>query len=142
LLHNPKSSQALGYSAVVNSLAGRFDTALDHARQSIRLSPFDPVRYVPETLCTALFCTGRYQEATEAIERAIQYNPRFVPGYALRAACFVRLNKREEAGVEANRVLAMEPHFHCKVSLLQVAASTPKVAGPILTALKEAGLPE
>jgi TolB-like protein/class 3 adenylate cyclase len=46
LLHNPNSAQALGYSAVVNSLAGRFDTALDHARQSIRLSPFDPVRYI------------------------------------------------------------------------------------------------
>jgi adenylate cyclase len=143
LLHNPNSSQALGYSAVVNSLVGRFDTALERARQSIRLSPFDPVRYVPETaMCTAFFCTGRFAEATEAIERAIHYNPRFVPGYALRAACFVRLNKREEAGVEANRVLAMEPHFHCKVSLLQVAASTPKVSGPILTALKEAGLPE
>jgi adenylate cyclase len=143
LLHNPNSAQALGYSAVVNSLVGRFDTALDRARQSIRLSPFDPVRYIPETaMCTAFFCTGRFAEATEAIERAIQYNPRFVPGYALRAACFVRLNKREEARVEANSVLAMEPHFHCKVSLIQVAAGTPKVSGPILAALKEAGLPE
>jgi adenylate cyclase len=140
LLHNPNSAQALSYSAVVNSLAGRFDTALDRARQSIRLSPFDPIRYIPETaMCTAYFCTERYAEATEAIERAIQYNPRFVPGYALRAACFVRLNKGKEARVEAKRVLAMEPHFHCKVSLIQVAASIPKVSGPILA---EAGLPE
>jgi adenylate cyclase len=143
LLHNPNSAQALSYSAVVNSLAGRFDTALDRARQSIRLSPFDPVRYIPETaMCTAFFCTGRYPEATEAIERAIQYNPRFVPGYALRAACFVRLNKLDEARVEAKRVLAMEPHFHSRVSLIQVAASIPKVSGPVLAALKEAGLPE
>ena len=93
-------------------------------------------------MCTAYFCTERYAEATDAIERAIQYNPRFVPGYALRAACFVRLNKGEEARVEAKRVLAMEPHFHCKVSLIQVAASIPKVSGPILAALKQAGLPE
>jgi adenylate cyclase len=143
LLHNPNSAQALSYSAVVNSLAGRLETALDRARQSIRLSPFDPVRYIPETaMCTAFFCTGHYPEAAEAIERAIQYNPRFVPGYALRAACFVRINKGEQARVEAKRVLAMEPHFHCRVSLLQVAASIPKVSGPILAALKEAGLPE
>jgi adenylate cyclase len=143
LLHNPNSAQALSYSAVVNSLAGRFDTALDRASQSIRLSPFDPIRYIPETaMCTAYFCTERYAEATEAIERAIQYNPRFVPGYALRAACFVRLNKGEEARVEAKRVLAMEPDFHCRVSLIQVAASIPQVSGPILAALKEAGLPE
>jgi hypothetical protein len=90
-------------------------------------------------MCTAFFCLGRYAEATEAIERAIQYNLRFVPGYALRAACFVCLNKREEARVDAKRVLAMEPHFHCRVSLIQVAASAPEVSGPIL---KEAGLPE
>jgi tetratricopeptide (TPR) repeat protein len=93
-------------------------------------------------MCTALFCTGRYPEATEAIERAIQNNPRFVPGYALRAACLVRLNKGEEARVERKRVLAMEPDFHCRVSLIQVAASIPQVSGPILAALKEAGLPE
>ena len=68
LLHNPNSSQALGYSAVVNSLVGRFDTALDRARQSIRLSPFDPVRYIPETaMCTAFFCLGRYAEATTSV---------------------------------------------------------------------------
>jgi adenylate cyclase len=143
LLHNPNSAQALSYSAVVNSLAGRFETALDRARQSIRLSPLDPVRYIPEmAMCTAFFCTGRYVEASEAIERAIQSNPRFVPGYALRAACFVRLHKLEEARVEAKRVLAMEPHFHSRVSLIQVAASTPEVSGLILAALKEAGLPE
>jgi hypothetical protein len=90
LLHNPNSSQALGYSAVVNSLVGRFETALDRARQSIQLSPFDPLNYIPETAtCTAFFCLGRYAEATSAsTERSIQYNPRFVPGYALRAATF------------------------------------------------------
>ena len=27
-------------------------------------------------------------------------------------------------------MLAMEPHFHSKLSLLQVAASTPEVSGP------------
>jgi hypothetical protein len=43
---------------------------------------------------------------------------------------------------EASRVLAMEPHFHCRVSLIQVAGGTPEVSGPILAALKEPGLPE
>jgi adenylate cyclase len=143
LLHNPNSAQAQSYSAVVNSLVGRFDTALDRAHQSIRLSPFDPVRYIPETaICTALFCTRRYVEAAEAAQRAIQCNARFVPGHALLAACLIRLNKFEEARAEASRVLAMEPHFRCRVSLIQVAASIPEVSDSILEALKEAGLPE
>ena len=143
VLHNPNSAQALGYSAVVNSLLGRFDTAINHARQSIRLSPFDPVRYIPEmAMCTAFFCTGNYVEAVEAAQRALQYNSRFVPARALLAACFVRLNKLEEARVEVNRVLTMEPLFRSSVSLIQVAASTPEVSRPILAALKEAGFPE
>jgi tetratricopeptide (TPR) repeat protein len=143
LLHNPNSAQALSYSAVVNSLAGRFDTVLDRAHQSIRLSPFDPIRYIPETaMATALFCTGRYVGAAEAAQRAIQYNARFVPARALLAACLIRLNRSEEARAEATRVLAMEPHFHSRVSVIQVAASIPGVSDPILEALKEAGLPE
>jgi hypothetical protein len=36
----------------------------------------------------------------------------------------------------------MERHFRSRVLLIQVAASIPKVSGPILAALKEAGLPE
>jgi hypothetical protein len=36
----------------------------------------------------------------------------------------------------------MEPHFRCMVSLVQVAASTREVSGPILAALKAADLPE
>ncbi len=143
LQYNPNSAQALGYSAMINSLAGRFDTALDRAHQSIRLSPFDPVRYIPAmAMCTALFCTGKYEEALEAAQRAIQYNSRFVPGHALLAACFVRLEKPEDARIEANRVLTMEPHFHSRVSVIQVAASVPEVSGPLLAALIEAGLPE
>ncbi len=143
LLYNPNSAQALAYSAVVNSLVGRFDTALDHAHQSIRLSPFDPVRYIPEmAMCTAFFCTGNYVEAVEAAQRALQCNSRFVPGRALLAACFVRLSKFEEARVEAKRVLAIEPLFRSSVSVIQVAASTPEVSRPILAALKEAGFPE
>jgi adenylate cyclase len=143
LLHNPNSAQALGYSAVVNSLLGRFVIALDHARQSIRLSPFDAVRYAPElAMCTAFFCTGKYVEAVEAGQRALQYNSRFVPARALLAACFVRLNKLEDTRFEVNRVLAMEPLFRSSVSLIQVAASTPEVSHPILAALNDAGFPE
>ncbi len=143
LLYNPNSAQALAYSAVVNSLAGRFDVALDRARKSIRLSPFDPVRYIPEmAMSTALFCTGKYNEAAEAAQRAIQSNPRFVPAHAILAACFVGQGKAKEALLQAKSVLSMEPHFHSRVSVIQVASSTPEVAAPLLAALRAAGLPE
>jgi hypothetical protein len=62
--------------------------------------------------------------------------------FRLMTACFVHLNQIEKARVEAKRVLSMEPHFHCRVSLIQVAASAPEVSNSILAALKEAGLPE
>ncbi len=143
LLHNPNSAQALGYSAIVSAYAGRFDTVLDRARQSIRLSPFDPVRYLPEmAMCIAFFCTGQYVEAAEAARRATEYNPRFVPAYAMLAACLVRLGNLEEARTETKRVLAMEPHFRIRVSFAPVASGVPAVSAPILAALSEAGLPE
>jgi adenylate cyclase len=143
LLYNPNSAQALGYNALINSFAGRFDIALDRARQSVRLSPFDPVRYIPEmAICVAFFCSGRYVEAAEAARRAIQYNARFVPAWAMLAACLVRLGNLEEARLEANRVLSAEPHFHLRVSLAPVATGAPEVSAPIIAALKEVSLPE
>jgi adenylate cyclase len=143
LLYNPNSAQALGFSAFVNALAGRFEPALNRARQSIRLSPFDPVRYVPEiAMCTVLFCTGSYAEAAEAAYRAIEYNPRFLPARAMLAACLVRLGNLEEARTEAKRVLALEPNFRLKASLAPVASGISEVSAPLLDAFKETGLPE
>jgi tetratricopeptide (TPR) repeat protein len=59
LVLNPNNAQAFNLGAVVNSIAGRFDTVVDYARRSFRLNPFCPLRYLALTaLSRAYFLTG------------------------------------------------------------------------------------
>ena len=63
------SALALGFSSIVHAWKGDDATAVDHATRAIRLSPFDPLLYVPYIgLAYAHFAAGRFEEAAAAGE--------------------------------------------------------------------------
>jgi adenylate cyclase len=69
---NPNSAQAFGLGAAVYSLVSQFDRVIDYAQRSVRLSPFDPLRYVAlNALSRAYFLSSRFEEAIEVAQRAI-----------------------------------------------------------------------
>jgi TolB-like protein/class 3 adenylate cyclase len=72
------SALALGFSSIVRAWMGDDGTAVDQAERAIRLSPFDPLPYVPYIgLAYAHFAAGRFEEAAAAAGRASQSNPKF-----------------------------------------------------------------
>src|SRR5438477_2062143 len=72
------SALALGFSSIVRAWKGDDATAVEQAEHAIRLSPFDPLLYIPYIgLAYAHFGAGRFGDAAIAAGRASQSNPKF-----------------------------------------------------------------
>ena len=132
---------ALGCSSVILAWMGRAEIAVERAQTALRLSPFDPMNYLPNAgLATAFFHTERYEEALQAARCAVEVNPGFSVPYALMAAAPVRLGRHEEAKAAAQRVLALHPAFTVRgFSIIAGLSST--VFTPFADAWRQAGLP-
>jgi adenylate cyclase len=116
-------------------------TAITHARIGIRLSPYDPLIYLPYVgLAYAHYFAGDWVEAASAASRASQANPRFsVPCWLLTAA-LVRLGRTSEANSSSKRLLELQPGF--TVSGLASVNIAPEQMANLADALRQAGLPE
>lgn len=98
--------------AAVYSLLGRVDVVIDYAQRSIRLSPFDPLRYVTlNALSRAYFLSSHYDQAIEAAQRAIQANSRFAPAYVWLIAGNACLGRTTQALEAKKRLLHIDPNF-------------------------------
>ena len=139
---SPSSALAFGFSSIIRVLKGEDSTAIEHARIGIRLSPYDPLLYLPYIgLAYAHLFAGNFVEAASAASRASAANPRFsVPRY-LHTAALVRLSRLDEAKAMADVLLALQPGFTIS-GLVSGRITTPERMGMLAAALRRAGLPE
>jgi len=138
---SPSCALAYNMGSVVLIFAGDADRAIDWGERALRLSPMDPMAYVPSfSITLGRFQRGEYEAAAEAARDAFQINPYWSPGYILLAATHAKLGRLEEARSAAARVLELEPGYtvsgHC--ALFDIHES---VAVPLTEALSAAGLP-
>ncbi|HEV2035176.1 MAG TPA: adenylate/guanylate cyclase domain-containing protein [Candidatus Dormibacteraeota bacterium] len=137
------SALALGFSSIVRAWMGDDVTAVDQAERAIRLSPFDPLLYLPYLgLAYAHFAAGRFAEAADAAGRATQSNPRFTMPYVLHAAALANLGHGEEARVVADRVRELEPSLTVSIAIRSARFANPDKKAELGDALRRAGLPE
>src|SRR4029077_20182789 len=100
------SALALSFSANVRAWAGDCATAVEQAEQSLRLSPFDSLLFMPYVaLAYAHFFAARCEEAALAASRATQNNPQFSIPWVLRTAALANLGRRAETRVSVQRLL-------------------------------------
>jgi TolB-like protein len=139
---SPSSALAFGFSSIIRAWMGDDTTAIEHAEVGIRLSPYDPLIYLPYVgLAYAHFFAGNFVAAASAARRASAANPRFsVPCY-LHTAALVRLGRQDEARVMANLLLELQPGFTVS-GLVSGNITTPERMGLLAGALRQAGLPE
>jgi TolB-like protein/tetratricopeptide (TPR) repeat protein len=139
---SPSSALAFGFSSIVRAWIGDTATAIGHARIGIRLSPYDPLIYLPYVgLAYANFFAGDWAEAANAARRASNANPLFsVPCYLLTAA-LIRLGQIGEAKASSRRVLELQPGFTVG-GLVSGGITTPERMAILADALRQAGLPE
>jgi adenylate cyclase len=137
---NPNSAQVIAYSAIVNADLGHYETAIEEAQRSIRLSPFDPMLFRAEmALTVAYYYSGRFTEAAEAAMRAIRSNPQFTPAHAFLAASCHQLGHIADARMAVKRLLEVEPSFRVNVLQRRAFGAAADMEG-LFAALHAAGL--
>jgi tetratricopeptide (TPR) repeat protein len=138
---NSNSALAYGFSALVRAMHDEYDTAIEHAERALRLSPFDPLRNVPQgALAIAHFFSGNFERSAAATADAhIGWGAR----YAIQVASTVRLGKLNEARVAAARLIEAAPDFTVAgfERMARFVISRPELVATISSALTEAGLP-
>jgi len=139
---SPSSALAFGFNSIIRAWMGDDETAIAHARTAIRLSPYDPLIYLPNVgLAYAQLFSGNFEEAANAANRAAAANPKFsVPRY-LHVAALIRLGKHEEAASIAKTLLTFQPGFTIS-GLVAGNITTAERMAIVADALREAGLPE
>ena len=137
------SALAFGFSSIVRAWKGDDATAVDQAERAIRLSPFDPLLYLPYVgLAYAHFAAGRFEEAAAAAGKARQSNPKFSMPYVLHAATLANLGRGEEARVVADRLREVEPDLTVSTAIRSARFANPDKNAELGDALLRAGLPE
>ena len=135
---NGNCALAYSFSAMVRALHDDYDKAIEHAERALRLSPFDPLRRVPQmALAVAYFSSGNFERAAAVAADARIGSLR----YAIQVASTVRLGKLNEARVAATRLIEAAPDFTVAGLMAQSILSRPELTAAISCALTEAGLP-
>ena len=143
LEQNPSSAIAHNVCALINMMLGRPETSEFHAERSLRLSPFDPLRHIPEsTLAAAKLAAGHCEAALACVRRGLEANPVFAPGLTTLALCLVKLGRIEEARATVHRLVEIAPDT--RISTLEERYLFANGLGfdRIAADLRVAGLPE
>jgi len=124
------------------SWAGQADRALEWGEQGLRLSPFDPWKFIAyRSLALAHFLRRRYQAAADAARAAIQFNPGFGSSHMLLAAPLAKLGQHDEARVAVANLMEREPAFRLSRQFAGVDCA-PVLAAALSEALRTTGVPE
>ena len=142
LLLNGNSALALGFSAMTEANAGRYEAAIEHGLRAVHLSPLDPMNYHPCLgMGFAYLFSGRNEEAVVASNHAIQANPSFMVSHALLVASYAQLGRLDAARVAAQRLLEAAPSFTVTM-MEQMEFTAPERVAQFGAALRQAGLPD
>jgi adenylate cyclase len=134
---------ALGFSSIVRAWRGDDAIAVEQANRALRLSPFDPLLYLPYVgLAYAHFAAGRFEETVAAASLATQSNPRFSVPQILLTAALSCLDRSQEAKAAVQRLLELQPGLTVATAILSARYVDPKNIAALADALRQAGLPE
>jgi adenylate cyclase len=137
------SALALGFSSIIRAWNGDDATSVEHAERAIRLSPLDPLLYLPYVgLAYAHFAAGRFDDAVIAAGRASQSNPKFTMPHVLHAAALANLGRNEEAMTVVERLCELEPQLTVGTAIRSARYVDPAKNAALGDALRRAGLPE
>ena len=137
------SALALGFSAIVHAWKGDGATAVEHGERAIRLSPYDPLLYVPYIgLAYAHLAADRLEEAAAAAGGARRSNPRFSMPYVLQAAALAGLDRLDEARAVIDGLRELEPELTVSAAIQSARFADPEKNAALREPLLRAGLGE
>jgi TolB-like protein len=137
---NPNFAAAYGYVGWVLAHDGQSDEAIKNLRQAIRMSPRDPFNvFFLAGFAAAHYLAGRYAEAADWAEQAVQLRPGHLGARRKLCASLAQAGRIEEAKTVMNTLRQLQPD----ISIAWVKQSVPYTSGPMehfLAGLRKAGL--
>lgn len=141
--HNPNSATAHNVSALIKMIVERPQDSIAHAQAALRLSPFDPLRHLPEcVLAVVSMIAGEHEAALERVRRGLEANPLFTPGLTLLAICLVRLGRVDEARATVRRIVETAPDTRVATLPERFLFANSLGVDRVVADLREVGLPD
>jgi len=137
---NPNFTAAFGYLGWVLAHDGRSDEAIKNLEQAIRMSPRDPFNvFFLAGLAAAHYLAGRYMEAADWAQQALQLRPGHLGARRKYCASLAQAGRIEEAKLELSRLRQMQPDL----SIAWIKQAVPYTSGSMphfLDGMRKAGL--
>lgn len=140
---SPNFAYARALLGVSNAYAGNADLARVHIKKAIELSPRDT--FIDKFflyLAVAEFQAGRYQEAADAAQQAIQVKPGHPSSHMFRTAALALLHATASAESALQEFLALVPHARASEIEKTVLYYRPEDRKRAADGMRLAGLPD
>ena len=107
----------------------------------MRLNPRPPASYL-EILGEIRFTQSKFEESASTFQEVLNVNPGYVRARLWNAAALARARAEDAAEWEIGELLIVSPNLSLARLELAFPFKNPRQLDAILSALKEAGLPE
>ena len=116
---NPSFARGWYISGGLRLLAGQLDVAIEHAENSLRLSPRERVGWAHYIIGATHFFSGRFEEAVQKFLLAMQEDPSDTGSYRILAASYADMGRLKEAREVIARLRAITPKIMPTARLLR-----------------------
>jgi TolB-like protein len=140
---NPNSATAWLTKGSIYAIRNRPDEAIEALNRGLRLSPFDPLRHFYDVnFAIAHLAAGRFDQAIEWAERALQSQPRIIQAIRVKIVAYAHTDRLVEARRELTRMLALYPDLTISTWRTVAGPFAPELLELYVKGLRRAGLPE
>jgi TolB-like protein/Flp pilus assembly protein TadD len=140
---NPNAARAWSVRGFIHAMCNQPEAAIEANERACRLSPFDPLTFFSTgNIALAHLVARRFEPAIEWADRTLCDRPRMVEMMRYKAAAYAHLGRLDEARIELNRMLAIDPEATIADFREYARFMAPEVLELFVTGLRLAGLPE
>ena len=136
---NPNYADAYAFLAMGHLFMGNSKEGILRSRQAIRLNPMAPSWYF-HNLAAIYRNLKNYNEAEIWAEKAVQQEPKNNISRLVLCSIYSLLKKDEEARIEANEIMKLNPQFSLKKFKKTLPLKDLEAKNRFINALSKAGL--
>ena len=137
---DPNAAEVKNHLGYFQFAAGNFEESILLFEKALRLNPYPPSFYYSR-LGGAYFAVERYDEAVDVCRKGLKRNPRDVVARIVLAIAYIGQGSKEEAQVEAKKVVKAFPDFSIRGYKAMSPQKNKLVLNNIVEAMGKAGLP-
>ena len=138
---SPNYADGYGLLAFISNWRGKAKEAENYIKKAITLNPYHTFDY-PWNLGFAYYTLGRYNEASQELQQALEKNPSVLYPRLFLTACYIRLGQQDDAEWEIEQVKMQQPRPTLTLLENTLPFEHSNQMQAFLEDLRKSGLPE